>query len=442
MSRLVGLYPDDHPSVEVALGRLVNAGTSLTEGRQGEAVVSVVGDSLYLDRDVLPHESLEHNALLRELQARGIDTVTLTGSTKRVDALELAQFLAGKSPDLPVGRSLRLNERPFGWGGLGGGESGGGGGKSAPLRQAYVRGLDVLRGSAKALAAEQRFDLTGAAWVVESLVEQAVAQPAASLLLSSMKSHDEYTFYHSVNVCILSIALGRLIGMDDEQLRVMAIGGLLHDIGKIRVPAETLQYPGRLDAQKWADIKLHPQEGAAAILAAAQPGQEIASVVALEHHARFDGEGYPRMASGGDASPMHFFSRLVSTADTYDALTTRRSYRRAETPVGALEIMLQAAGGRYDPLMVQAFIGLVGLYPVGSILQTKDGSLFLVTAPQDDPSRPILGLLVKTADGTVLTDPEPIALMPSAVSRQLTADQAGVDPAALLDEASVAWGES
>ena len=104
--------------------------------------------------------------------------------------------------------------------------------------------------------------------------------------------------------------------------------------------------------------------------------------------------------------------------------------------------MLQAAGGRYDPLMVQAFIGLVGLYPVGSILQTNDGSLFLVTAPQDDPSRPILGLLVKTDDGTLLTDPEPIALMPSAVARQLTADQAGVDPAALLEDASVAWGES
>lgn len=440
VARLVALYPDDHPSVDVSLLRLVESGSALASSQEGEAVVSVVGDSIYLGRNVLPHESLEHNALLRDLQARGIDTVSLFGPTARADALEFALFLSGRSPDLPAGRSIRLNERPFGFGTLEGGDDSAG--SSAPLRQTYVRGLDVLRGTARALAAEQRFDLTGAAWVVESLVEQAVAQPSASILLSSMKSHDEYTFYHSVNVCILSIALGRLIGMDDEPLRVMAIGGLLHDIGKVRVPIETLQYPGRLDTRRWAEIKLHPQEGAAAILAAAQPGQEMAAVVALEHHARYDGQGYPQLRSAAEGSAIHFFSRLVSTADTYDALTTRRSYRRAETPVGALEILLQAAGGRYDPDMVQAFIRLVGLYPVGSILETNDGSQFLVTAAQDDPGAPILGLLVRTADGTRLDDPEPIALMPGAVARQLTAAQAGLDPASLLEQASIAWGET
>ena len=101
------------------------------------------------------------------------------------------------------------------------------------------------------------------------------------------------------------------------------------------------------DTEQWAEIKLHPQEGAAAILAAAAPGQEIAAVVAFEHHARFDRQGYPGMTY---SRPAHFFSRLVSTADTYDALTTRRSYRRAETPNRALRVLLQGGGTLYDPI--------------------------------------------------------------------------------------------
>lgn len=422
-SRQLALYPEDHPALIEVLGKATDGANALLS-EASERVITIIGDSLYLDRTILPHASLEFNRLLRDLQSRGIDSVTLTAPVSRGDIHDLAAFLAATSGDVPAEGTIRLNERPFSRADL---ETETG---FTGLRRSYARSLDVLRGVTLALDSEESFDLTGATWVVEQLVEQTLSQPAASVLLSSMKSHDEYTFYHSVNVCILSIALARTVGLPEDEIKLLAVGALLHDIGKVRVPVNTLQWPGRLDTEQWAEIKLHPQEGAAAILAAAAPGQEIAAVVAFEHHARFDRQGYPSMTY---SRPAHFFSRLVSTADTYDALTTRRSYRRAETPNRALRVLLQGAGSLYDPDLVQTFIKMVGVYPIGSLLEVDNGDVVMVTGNHNDPAELADVALVKTADGTILDDPEPATLKDRNIVDQLTSDRAGVDPAALIE---------
>lgn len=281
---------------------------------------------------------------------------------------------------------------------------------------------------------DEQFDLSGASWAVEQLVEQTISQPAASLLLSTMKSHDEYTFFHSVNVCILSIALGRLVGLEGEQLRELAIGALLHDIGKVRVETSILQFPGRLDGAQWRQIKLHPQEGAASIMAAASAGQEIAATVAFEHHARFDGSGYPSLSRR--ERQLHFFSRLVATADTYDAITTRRSYRRAETPNRALHVLLKGSGTLYDPDFVRAFIDMVGIYPPGSLLQLDGGEVAMVTQTHEGGSVPDL-VLVRTREGALLDVPEPMTATGRSIVDQLVPGQVGVDPAALLEKVGI-----
>jgi HD-GYP domain-containing protein (c-di-GMP phosphodiesterase class II) len=315
------------------------------------------------------------------------------------------------------------------------------------LRQSYAASLDVLRGIGFAMKGGADFELEGVALTVQSMVEQSVTQPAASLLLATVKGHDEYTYFHSVNTAIYAISLGRLIGLDQDHLVSVGTGGLLHDIGKVGVPANVLQHPGRLDREKWDVIQLHPQNGASAILAAAGASQEVAAAIALEHHARFDGSGYPKIGnphshSHDDQShpkghPLHMFSRVVSVVDTYDAITTRRSYRRAETPNRALKVLLSGAGTSYDPDMVMAFIRLMGAYPAGSLLQLSTGKLVMVTHLRDnDPRRPA-GVIVRGADGIDLSDPEPIDFDPDLVVDQVLPSTAGVDPAALLEKASV-----
>ncbi|MGH8874657.1 MAG: HD-GYP domain-containing protein, partial [Acidimicrobiia bacterium] len=255
------------------------------------------------------------------------------------------------------------------------------------------------------------------------------AQPSAALLLSNLKSHDEYTFYHSVNVCVLSLALARMAGLGREDLTLMGVGALLHDIGKVGVSAATLQHPGRLDNHQWTEIKTHPLEGAESIMAAAGPAQEAAAVVAFEHHARFDQSGYPKV---GYRQQLHFFSRLVATVDTYDAVTTRRSYRRAETPGRALRVLLKGAGTLYDPDFVAAFTSLMGIHPPGSLLQLEGGEVVMVTQLREGAELPEV-VLVRSPDGTLLGRPEPADLAGRTVVDQLTPRTVGVDPASLLE---------
>lgn len=421
-ARQLSLYPDDHPALVETLTKGTEAANDLAA--DSESAITIIGDSLYLERSILPHASLEFNGLLRDMDSRGIESVTLRNPVSRGDFRDLAAFIAGLSGDVPAEGTVRLNERPYNRTDMETDDSFSG------LRRSYARSLDVLRGLSFAMDSDEQFDLSGATWVVEQLVEQTLAQPAASVLLSTMRSHDEYTFYHSVNVCILSIALARLVGLPEDELKMLAVGSLLHDIGKVRVPASTLQHPGRLDKDQWSEIKLHPQEGAAAILAAAAPGQEIASVVAFEHHARFDGQGYPGLVY---SRPAHFFSRLVSTADTYDALTTRRSYRRAETPNRALRVLLQGAGTLYDPELVSTFIKMVGLYPVGSLLELDGGEVALVTESNEDPDGLPSAVAVVSPDGVPIDDPQPIDLVGRDIVDQLSAERAGIDPAALIE---------
>jgi len=428
LAKQMKLYPTGHPTTGEALTAATRSAEGLASEAGGEVVMSLLTDSFYLDRTLLAHASLESSALLREMQQRGIESITFLSPVAGADIADLGAFVADLSGDVPAESTVRLNESPYSKSDLETDSS------SARLRRSYTRSLDVLRGVAGALDTEEPIDLSVASWAVEQLVEQTISQPAASLLLSTMKSHDEYTFFHSVNVCILSIALGRMSGLSGDQLKVLAIGALLHDIGKIRVETSILQFPGRLDQDQWKQIKLHPQEGAASIMAAAAPGQEIAATVAFEHHARFDGSGYPSVTRR--EHDLHFFSRLVATTDTYDAITTRRSYRRAETPGSALGVLLKGSGTFYDPDFVRTFIELVGVYPPGSLLLLDGGEVAMVTRTVDVGDPPDL-VLVKAVDGTVLDDPEPISAAGRTIVDQVVPGQVGVDPAALLEKAGV-----
>ncbi|MDP8959518.1 MAG: HD-GYP domain-containing protein [Actinomycetota bacterium] len=426
-ARHLTLYPQGHPIADEAVRGAARVSGALTRAGGGEAVVSIFDDAFYLGSQVLPHASLEFNGLLREMQSRGIESMTLLAPVSAADVADLAAFVAGASGDLPAGGSVRLNERPLSPPELGATDS------MSGVRRSYARSLDIMRAIAAATRTGQDFDLSGVSWAVEGLVEQALSQPSASLLLSTVKSHDEYTFYHSVNVCILSLTLGRLTGLEDHHLQPLGVGSLLHDIGKVAVPAATLQHPGRLDHHQWMEVKLHPQDGAETIMAAAGPDQEVASVIAFEHHARFDGSGYPKVSG---RKRLHFFSRLVGIADSYDAITTRRSYRRAETPHRALDVLLRGAGSHYDPDLVRAFVHMMGVYPPGSLLQLDSGDVVMVTHDQDgDPRRPAT-VLVRSASGEMV-EPEPYSLEGREVAEQLLPQQVGIEPAALLEQVSI-----
>ena len=419
------LYGPRHHQTESADIAVAQAADQVV-GTAQRAVVSLIDDTLYLDGRPLPAASVSCNGIIRSLQDHGIESVAFETPVDAGDCGELAGLICGQSDGPSPGSTVTLNDDELIREDFAPSESEG-------VRSAYAGSLEALRAIGVSMRQGTGIDLVRSTSAVKTLLDQLVSQPGAAFLLTTMKSHHEYTFYHSVNTAIHSLALGRLAGLDEEDQLLLGLGALLHDIGKIGVSNEILQKPGPLSHSEWAEIKRHPQIGAEAILAAANQGQEAAAIVALEHHLRFDGLGYPARARRHLARPMHFFSRLVAVTDTYDALTTRRSYRRAETPVRALSVLLNCAGGSHDPDFVQAFIRMLGIYPPGTVLELANGNFAVVTHPPDHPDAPPLGMIVADSEGSLLTDPELLVLDKADIVDQVSPALVGVDPTALLD---------
>lgn len=406
-------HPEGHHSVEDALTALERAADVLTSA-DSEAIITVTADGVFLGTEMLPHATLEFNGLLCDMREVGVDSITMVPGPDRRDLLDLAALVSGASRDLPVGGTIHLNERPLAPAEL----------HHAPvsgLRRSYASSLEALRN----VSAGGRLELGGMMDVVDGFLGR---EPGPSLMMATIHNLDEATFYHSVNVCLLSLALGRGIGLDEELLRHLGTGALLHDIGRVVIDEASLSKEGRLTNEEWAEVRLHPQEGAQAILAASGPGQEVAAVIALEHHIRLDGDGYPDL---GRRLP-HLFSRIVAVADTYDAITSPRPHRPARTPHEALRIVLDGAGAAYDPDVARAFLHVMGTYPPGSLLRLDTGEVVMVTlTPEGSEARP--GVVVRDRAGDLVAEPEPIELTGRTVVDQLLAEDAGVDPAALLE---------
>lgn len=197
------------------------------------------------------------------------------------------------------------------------------------------------------------------------------------LSLSAIKNFDEYTFNHSVNVCVLAIAFGNALGLSRKRLAELGLAALFHDIGKLTIPKKILNKPGHLTNEEWDIMKQHPLF--ALKLLFNMHGYSGAGlkkiVVALQHHMNYDFSGYPKLIL---EKRLHLYSRIVAIVDTFDAMTTERVYQKAMKPDEALRKIISFSGERYDPVIVKAFVSSIGLYPPGTVVELNDGSIAVV----------------------------------------------------------------
>jgi HD-GYP domain-containing protein (c-di-GMP phosphodiesterase class II) len=422
--RAVRMYPVENAAVQRAIGELSAVAGRVREG-DGECSLRRIGDFLFVN-DTRLRLTFDNYAavasLLSIFREAGIGGVGVVGQTPARAWVVLLSFLQAPPLEYPEEARLTQLEARLAQAAVQEFELFPVSDEADELdkdldskeraRQTYVRSLDVTREVITSSRLGRSPGLKRAKRAVQGIVDSILTDSATMMGLTTLRDFDEYTFVHSVNVCILSVALGRRLGLSKIQLLDLGLSALLHDIGKSRVPLELLNKRGQLNAEERAMLQTHSWQGVLALCAlpagGARPWRPMTA--AYEHHMRTDLSGYPRPPR---ARKLTLFSKIIAVADGFDAATTTRVYQASPwTPADVLRGMRDNPRLGLDPVVVKAFINLTGIYPVGTVVSLDTFELALVVAPSPDAtalSRPLVRILMDDR-GNRIDDPTPVDL--------------------------------
>jgi HD-GYP domain-containing protein (c-di-GMP phosphodiesterase class II) len=275
-------------------------------------------------------------------------------------------------------------------------------------KQAYFQSVSVAKDVLTDMRLGRAVNVRRVKRAVQSIVDQVLNNETSITSMTTLRDFDEYTFTHSVNVCIFSIVIGQKLALSKMQLYELGLGALFHDIGKMRLTPETVNKSGSLTDEEWNEMQQHPTEGLLSLFSMRGLSElpYRAMLLAYEHHMKIDLTGYPKNKR---ARKPTLFSRIVATADGFDAATSKRSYRSLPWPPDeVLREMRDNKSRGYDQLLVKAFTNVTGVFPVGTLVILDSSELAVVTARNPDPKRTHQPLVKIISDsmGTMVSDPE------------------------------------
>ncbi len=245
---------------------------------------------------------------------------------------------------------------------------------------------------------------------VENMMDSIFRNQGALTSLSRLKSKDEYTFMHSVNVCVLMISFCKSSDVDKATIRKIGSGALLHDIGKMQVPQEVLNKPAKLTDEEFEQMRSHVVQSKL-ILSKTDGISQEAIEVAGQHHERYDGSGYPDKLKGAEIS---HFGQMASIVDVYDAITSDRVYHKGLDSTDALKKIFEWSKFHFDPVLVQLFIKTVGIYPVGTLVRLESGLLGVVCEPgKESMLKPVVRAIYDSKRERFLSAPKDLDLAAS-----------------------------
>jgi len=241
--------------------------------------------------------------------------------------------------------------------------------------QICAAGKDAVTSMFREARMGNTVDAAGVADLVEEISSSVARNSSALISLARLKTADDYTYMHSVAVCAMMIALARQLKLPADVVRSVGVAGLLHDLGKMMLPIEVLNKPGKLTDLEFAMVKAHPAKGHAFLLESANI-DPVTLDVCLHHHEKVDGSGYPMALKGPQIS---LFAKMSAVCDVYDAITSNRPYKSGWDPSESLRQMGTWASGHFDLPVFQAFAKTLGIYPVGSLVRLNSGRIAVVT---------------------------------------------------------------
>ncbi|HDY83293.1 MAG TPA: HD-GYP domain-containing protein [Halieaceae bacterium] len=316
-------------------------------------------------------------------------------------------------------------------------KDGSGWGEEYPKAQAAVQvlseGIDDIFGR---LAGGGSLDMVRVKKSVEPMIDSISRNPDACIWLARMKQEDKYTYQHSLGASIWAVALGRQLGLPKSDLRSLAIGGLLFDVGKLGVETELLNTERPLTDDEFQQVRDHVKLGVDMIEGSGLMNQDVIDMITY-HHERHDGSGYPKGIRGDD---IPVFARIAAIVDCYDAITSHRSYARAIPPSTAIKMLYEWKDIDFQGELVEEFIQAVGIYPAGTLVELSSGEVAVVVAEyRTRRLRPQVMVLLD-ADKQALADIKTIDLRsrttmadgkPLDITGSLEPDAYGIDMTAI-----------
>jgi HD-GYP domain-containing protein (c-di-GMP phosphodiesterase class II) len=381
--RTAQLHDPNNIAVTTAIDKFLLLINPLIESERTIAL-ELVGEFFYIDGTRIRY-SLEYllnfDFLVREFKNREIGSVIFKDKI-RPDELKifLKAFIAAGFSDTPYEKMSDIMEesRSIGIDRLKKIKEGEEVDARKIIKKTYFNAVSYSKGVMTKIKSGEKVNIKKSKRIVETMVDQLLAEEQLLLSMTSIKDYDEYTYHHSVNVSILSIALGQRLGLSKKVLTELGLTALFHDIGKLEIPYEILNKPTNFNDDEWRLIRKHPIWGVRAILKLRGFDNTTirSSIVAFEHHMNYDFSGYPRVKK---YTELDFYSRIVSLADQYDAMTSARVYSRIPmSPDKALSIMMERAGTQLDPVLFKFFINMVGVFPIGTLMLLNTKELGLV----------------------------------------------------------------
>jgi putative nucleotidyltransferase with HDIG domain len=414
------LYPPGHPAIASHIAKTFGALQESLKTRDS-LMIALIAEALVFEADLVTEGERLYPDIVQHMADRGIDAIVFErGATERelagfLDVFDGAEGLKGPTIEaelLKKGVShIRLRSVQSG---------------KKNLLEVYNEAVDIVKNAMAEVRMGKIPKADPVKRIIGDITDSVFSDQNAILGLAMIKNYDNYLYNHSVNVSIFSLSLAKALGLDKDVLHAVGIGALLHDIGKTGVSEKIIRKPSGLSSEEWERVKEHPVLGSN-IIKRMEGVEELVGRLIYEHHVRYDHSGYPQTA----ATP-HPLSQVITITDAYDALTTLRVYQQPYTPPDALKIMSSLSGRHFNPDTLMAFVTMIGLYPVGTMVRLSTGEIGVVTkvnpASVDYPAvRPVCdgnGNPIKDAAEMELSERKDVSII-SVVNPAITTTDVG-----------------
>ena len=404
--RNLNLYPNDHPVVVNQLQKLL-ADVNSMFASQEKLSVAVVEEVLVFEGVPFYQPNIAVREFQRRIEERGVTAVEFHRGLSAEELLTWSQFLVEEASVVQAkGATGYLRDNKI---------------EHITVRdsrEVYNRTLDTICEILGDVRMGKIPSADKAKTAVADLTEYVFNDRAALLALTLLKSYDNYLFNHSVNVSVLSLTLAESLKVPNQDLHTIGLAGLLHDLGKTMTPKTIILKPHQLTPEEWQIMKEHPVKSAN-IVSKMQGIDELTTRLVYEHHINFDRRGYPALSEG---QQLHPYSKIISIADVYDAITTLRPYQKPFSPREAMRIMESLAGKVIDPVYFREFVRMLGIYPVGSLVRLDTGEVAVVVETHtESPMAPKIKIIFDNS-GKKLAEPRELDLSTAqsdAIARNL-----------------------